>query len=216
LLCVFLAACAPSIKKVPAPVMTAPARAVAVTPAATSAQAASNATGVVSAKLEGQVASLKVTTTNLRDGMNSTLKEVERLRAAKTATEIELTGLAAMMNDSNKRAGELLIEVGTAQTTAQEQTLLRAKAEKEIGALVKAAAARDAETDTLRLQNKDLNDLVKAKSEEADGLRTSLTEADKAAAVGSYLKWVIGVMGLLLFLAAAGLIYLKFVLLPRG
>jgi len=199
-----LASCAPSAKKIPAPVITPPARTAAVTPAAKATHDAITASSVASARLEGQVIGLKNTTVSLQESMDKTLAEITRLKLTKTATEKELIILQGMAEESEVKVSSLLAEVELAKTTSQEQSKLRLDSERRVEEMLNIAAIKDVEVTTLRMQASDLNNIVAKQAEEMNVINAKLSKAEKGAAVGSYFK------GVIWFLAIAGVAFIAF------
>lgn len=189
---------------------TAPKPAVDVSQSAAAVRANAVAGFVVSQRLENQVESLTVKTATLQDSLAKSFIEATKLKDQKTATEAELDSLYESMLAGQTQVLALVDEAQAAKVTAVEQAVLRAKAEGDLERLTADAAARDAETATLRLQNADMEKLISAQQAAVDRSQARMEKAEKAAAVGNYLKWVIGISVLVVFVAAVGLVYLKF------
>lgn len=199
--------CAPAPKALvvaPSAVPSAPS----VAPVAESVRADVAAGGAVSARLEGQVAGLQKSAANLRDGMEKSLAEVERLRTAKAATEAELDALWKMMADSNERVRNLFAEAEAARASADEQRDLRAKAEKSLMDLARVSSLKDAEVTSLRAQRDDMAAALQASARNQQSLEQRLRSAERNAALGSWVRsmgWtalgaVILISGLYVFL----------------
>jgi hypothetical protein len=203
-LCALLVcSCATTAPKPPVARYTAPAAAAPVSPVAESVRADVAATGVVAARLEVQVEGLRKSADTLRTGMTTALAEVDRLRVAKTATATELDSLYTMLANSTVQVRDLFAEAESARETAASQRELRTKAETSLAALARAAAARDAEAASLRLQHADMAALVNDQAQANTALEIKLAKSEKNAALGSYVKgciWVAAI-GFLIFMA---------------
>ena len=96
LLCLILGACAPT-QRTTMPIVKAPPVRVDILPQVQATWQASKDAGTVSAKLEGQVATLQHTVATVQDGMKEAIAEADKLRAAKTATEAQLSDLYVLV-----------------------------------------------------------------------------------------------------------------------
>lgn len=176
-------------------VVTAPPRALPVSTAAEAVRHDAVATSQVSQRLESQVAGLRQSTATLRERVTAAVDETAKLKAAKGATEAQIARLCDLLTETNQKAVELSAEVEATQKSADEQRTLRFRAEDNLAALMRSAAAKDAECDTLRSQNSDLAKTLDALTKDRDQTSALLAKAEKQAAVGRYLRnWLIGIV----------------------
>lgn len=204
-----VASCAPNASPVTA-VPTAPAITAAVSPSVELARQAQASASIVSDRLETQVAILKGATTEIRDGMANAVAEADRLRKQKSATEAELEGLWKSLTELNTRNLFLEAEAEKAVTLADEQRVLRMKAETGMINLTQVAADRDAETIALRSQHADMSATIATMQGVIDKQSSDLTKARESAAVGGYLRTWVAILAAALILISAAFVYLKF------
>ncbi|MEI6674449.1 MAG: hypothetical protein WCO57_04645 [Verrucomicrobiota bacterium] len=210
--CALFASCA---TQRPAPVnYTAPAKAAPVAPAVSSVRANQSATYAVSSKLQTQVAVLSDKTATLQASLQAATATADKLRKAKTATEAELELQWEQL--SAITASHLALEEGMkqAKATVAELQTTNANQARSIDALADAVDAAESERDALRAQRDDMAKTIGTQQKLNDTMQAKVDKAEKAAAVGSYLKWAIGISAFVIFIAACGLVYLKF-LTPR-
>jgi hypothetical protein len=204
-----LASCAPPLpppvaSAVPAPRITPP-----VAPLVAAVAADLRAAASASAKLEGEVAALRVSAGGLAEGLDLAAAEVDRLKIAKAGTDTELDTLAGMLTAAHTQARNLFLEVEAAQATAAAHREARETAERRVADLRAAAAVHDQETAALRDQVAHYTgELDKAGKVHAD-LLARLSEAKSKAAVGGYLKGMIGWIIFAGVLIVAGVLFLK-------
>lgn len=189
---------------VPPKAIPAPRQSVAVTPLVDRVRADAAKSGEVSAKLEGKVDDLQRTTGELRAGMSAATAEADRLRKQKAATEQELDGLWQLLTASDEHAKRLFAEVGEAKSAAEAQRQQRQLSEVRLNELAQAAIARDTETLELRDQRDHLaTELNHATTVTIPKLSDQLRKAEMRAAVGQYLKGIVWVIGIVIFLIVA-------------
>ena len=198
----------------PGLIPTAPVHAVEVAPAVATVRADAVKSFVVAQRLENQVGELQTSATTLQGALAKSYVEAGRLRDAKSATEKDLDGLYMELGDAKALTQGLVEETATAHATAEEQAVLRVKAEADLEVLEATAAKKDAEAAMLRTQNTDLGGVVARLNANVEGMAKARDAAMKEAAVGGYLKgWVLA-LGIGLFVAIVGLVYVKFFLRP--
>jgi chromosome segregation ATPase len=158
---------------------------------------------VVSAKLEGQVATLQRTVVTVQDGMKDAIAEADKLRAAKTATESQLTDLYAMVMRAGEQVNKMAGDLAEAQTIAKEQEKLRTDVDAKLTALVADSAAKDAEMQTVRSQLNDAGATLSMVAKERDALQAKVVIQEGAAELGRFVKWTVGVLvaGVLVIIA---------------
>ena len=206
--CALLASCA---TQRPAPVnYTAPAKAAPVAPAVSSVRANQSATYAVSTKLQTQVAVLSDKTATLQASLQAATATADKLRKAKTATEAELELQWEQL--STITASHLALEEGMkqAKATVAELQATNANQARSIDALADAVDKAESERDTLRIQHDNMATTIETQQTLNDTMQARLSKAEKAEAVGVYLKWAIGIAAIVVFIAIAGLVYLKF------
>jgi chromosome segregation ATPase len=202
---ILLGACAPAIKST-MPVVTAPPARVDIAPQVKTVWQAAKDSGTVSAKLEGQVATLQRTVATVQDGMRDAIAEADKLRAAKTATEAQLTDLYALVMKAGEQVNKMAADLAKAQTIAKEQETLRADVDAKLTALLADSAAKDAEMQTVRSQLNDAGATLSMVAKERDALQAKVTKQEGSAALGRFVKWMIG----LLIAGVLAIIALKF------
>ncbi|MEI6177494.1 MAG: hypothetical protein WCS43_11430 [Verrucomicrobiota bacterium] len=188
-----LGACAPAIKST-MPIVTAPPARVEIAPHVQTVWQASKDSGVVSAKLEGQVATLQKTVATVQDGMKGAIEEADKLRAAKTATEAQLSDLYAIVMRAGEQVNQMAADLAEAQTIAKEQEKLRIDVDSKLTALVADSAAKDAEMQTVRSQLNDAGATLSMVAKERDALQAKLTKQEGSAALGRFVKWTVGII----------------------
>lgn len=201
--CIVLALVGCQSTQMPPRAVVATIQSAAVSPLVDRSKADAARTNEAASKLESKVDDLRLTTTALRAGMTAATAEAERLRDQKTASEKELQGLWELLTASDQHAKQLFAEVEKAKTIADQQKSFRLLAERNLDELAKAAIARDTETVELRAQrdqlSKDLGTAQLAYEQQAGKLAT----AEKRAAVGTYLKGCVWVLGISLLIIVA-------------
>lgn len=195
----------------PAPVAyTAPAKAAPVAPQVSGVRAGAAATAAVSSKLQTQVAVLADKTETLQASLQAATANADKLRKQKTATEAELELQWERL--SAITASHLVLEEGMklAKATVAELQAANINQSHAIDALSDAVQRAEAERDDLRIQHDDMATAIGTQQKLNDTMQAKLSKAQKAEAVGVYLKWVIGIAATVIFIAACLFFYLKF------
>ena len=207
--CLILAGCTPTVQ--PASfIAPPPAVAAQVSPAVAIARQEASKAGAVAARLETQVESLQVATSDLRDGMDVALAEAARLATAKVATEKELDGLWSMLTKETERTKALFAAVEQANASALEHREARLIAEKRIDDLVKIAADKDNEATALREESTALRTAVEAAAAYRAKQDKQILALQADAVLGKQLKIAIIIVASSLGLGLALWIGLKF------
>ena len=209
LLAVLCASCATQRQLAPSH-YTAPQKAADVSASAATVRSDAIKGFVVSARLENQVSSLQTKATTLQDSLAKSFVEASKLRDQKTATEAELDQLYASMTLAQEQVGAIVVDAAAAKQTADEQSRLRAAAEGNLEKLTASAAAKDAEAAALQSQHADMEKTIADNQAINAKLAARVEKSEKAAAVGTYLKWCIGIVGATLIAAIIVIAYLKF------
>ena len=205
---IFLTACDP-VAVIPARAPTAPPPAEHVAPMVDAAQNSEQKVRQAGERLEGRVVELSQNATALHNDMMAAVAEADKLRKQKTATEEQLTDLWRRLTEITNRNMFLEKEADDALNDANAQKLARVELEKQIGLLKKAGVAKDQENDTLTSQNGDKRLTISDQGEIINKLNARAVAAEKNAAVGSYLKGCVWVLGILLFLAVLFFILIR-------
>jgi len=169
-----------------ASVPTAPPRSASVLPVVQAARVHQAATAAVSASLEGQVATLRQSASQLRDGMADAVLEADRLRQQKSASQAELNGLWSKLAALDAR--NLFLETEKADSLASQHRILRAQQQVALEEVASVAASSDAELSMLRLQHADMADTIRVQAVAADRQAAQLVASEKRAAVGEFLR----------------------------
>jgi len=209
LLAVLCASCATQRQLAPSH-YTAPPKAADVSASAATVRSDAIKGFVVSARLESQVSSLQTKTATLQDSLAKSFVEASKLRDQKTATEAELDQLYSSMTLAQEQVGAIVADAVAAKQTADEQSRLRALAEIGLEQLTANAAAKDAEAAALQSQHADMQASLNDAQTTNAKLAARVEKSERAAAVGTYLKWCIGIAGTILIIAIVGGVYLKF------
>jgi len=196
-----MASCAHQAKIQPAP--PRPVESAAVAPSVEIVKKQAAVQRATSEKLEGKVATLAKATGELQTGLVAATAEAARLRAAKAATESELDGLWQMLTNETSRAAEMFAAAEESRKLADDQKAQRIEAEKRLADLATVAALRDSEVGNLRLQLDAMAKQIQAAQASEAAMQASLAKAEKKAAVGTYLKGIVWVLGIAAFLALA-------------
>lgn len=206
-----LLACSCAPRAIPLPgVPTAPKPSAAVSPAVETVRRESAAAQVTAAKLESQVGKLVDQTADLREDFTAAVTEAERLKAQATADEKELSALWQMLSNSEKKVRNLFTEAEAARESAALHKSQRLAAESNLEALARAAASRDAEVETLRLQRDDMAVTIRSQQESYQKLTADFDKANRQSAVGSYLSGWVRFIGIAVVLVAAVWCFVKF------
>lgn len=193
----------------PGLIPTAPAKVASALPAVATVRSNQDASGIVSRKLENQVAVLVDKTATLQSNLVAAVELADKLRKQKSATEGELEQQWNQLTAITASHLALEKQVVEAKATADEQAAMRIKSDAAVDALTAAVTAKENETETLRAQNSDLSSATSRLNTDVQALTAAKNKAEKNAAVGSYLKWMIGSMVVVILLIVVGYILLR-------
>ena len=204
-------ACAPD-HIAPTPVAR-PVETVPITPLVEKARQEAADARETASQLSDKVDVLHDQTAKLGTGLKAATAEADRLRQQKAASEKELEGLWQMLTNEQARAAEMFRQVETSKELAALATKQRMLAETRLGELTELAAARDSEVANLRLHADGLSAQIVVKDRTIKMQSGQISELERKAAVGSYLKGCIWFLGIAATVCAALYVLTKLKLL---
>lgn len=203
-----LTSCAP--RAVPSGMIpTAPAVVAAAAPKAAAVQQASQTNAVATARLTGQVETLRAASADLSSRLTEALAEADRLRKQPATTQAQVEKLWQTLNEAQTR--NLFVEsaFAEAKTIINDQQSAQRQQDESIKVMIASADEKDAEAATLRAQHTDMGVTITAQQKYITALTAENLKSQRDAAVGSFLKWYAVGASIAVFLALCGLVYLK-------
>lgn len=197
------------------PVATTPPRArpvpvAPIAPVAAKAVADANQATRAASDLTNQVSAATRNAEALKLGMSKAIQEADRLRRQKTASEQELDLLWSMLTEERERTVTLWTDLGKAQTVAERHLAALQQAETHLGILANQAVKADEELTTLRRDHDQMTSQINQAIATEQSLRGALTKAEGDAALGKLFKTGFITALVLLVLAGAAFLFMKF------